>query len=82
VEFYLAALAPLGYMRLKTFGPNGEVVGQGVDNKPDWWLTATPDAPAKLNLHLAFTAKDTFHNLATTIPTAYLCLPFRRIVAR
>lgn len=54
VAFYLAALKPLGYTQLATYGPNGEVAGIGANGKPDYWITATPDSAAKLGLHIAF----------------------------
>jgi hypothetical protein len=51
VDFYLAALKPLGYKQLLAFGP---AVGLGA-GQADFWITATPDAPAKMDLHFAFT---------------------------
>lgn len=54
VTFYLAALKPLGYTQVATYGPNGEVVGLGADGYADWWITAVPGGPEKLDLHLAF----------------------------
>lgn len=59
VDFYLAALQPLGYTKMIAYGPNEEAVGLGVNGKADYWITATPDAPAKLNLHFAFTTSGT-----------------------
>ncbi|OIW34314.1 Glyoxalase/Bleomycin resistance protein/Dihydroxybiphenyl dioxygenase [Coniochaeta ligniaria NRRL 30616] len=69
VGFYLAALAPLGYTRLATYGPNGEVVGLGADNHADCWIVAVPGAADKLGVHLAFRtadrkAVDAFHAAA------------------
>ncbi|KAB5522867.1 glyoxalase/bleomycin resistance protein/dioxygenase [Coniochaeta sp. 2T2.1] len=58
VDFYLKALAPIGYTQLATYGPNGEVAGLGADCHADWWITAVPDAPAEMSLHFAFRAPD------------------------
>ena len=55
--FFTAALAPLGYSVLRAFPmPQGEVVGMGVDPKPDFWLrpATLPIAPT----HIAFRAKN------------------------
>jgi len=51
-QFYLAALAPLGYVKMMEFPGT---VGFALDGKPDFWLiqsaTATP-------AHVAFVARD------------------------
>lgn len=51
-EFYLAALAPLGYGIVKEFD---EAVGFGANGKPSFWIenrqTTTP-------MHIAFTSND------------------------
>jgi hypothetical protein len=54
VDFYLAALKPIGYTQLATYGANGEVVGIGADHDADLWITAVPGASDTMNLHLAF----------------------------
>lgn len=61
VDFYLAALKPLGYTQLMTFGPNGEVAGLGADNNADWWITAVPGATDTPNLHVAFSTTGLLH---------------------
>jgi len=57
VAFYLAALKPLGYTQKATYGADGEVAGLGAETL-DFWITAKPDAPAKLDLHVAFSTQD------------------------
>ena len=54
VEFYLAALAPLGYEKIMAFGLNEEATGLGVKPKSDFWLTAVDAKVAPL--HFAFTS--------------------------
>ena len=51
-EFYLRALAPLGYEALMD-RPYG--VGFGKDGKPDFWIS---DRPSSHPLHVAFAASD------------------------
>lgn len=51
LDFYLAALAPLGYKVIAQ--PIPDVVGLGKD-VPDWWLAAADAAPARGSLHVAF----------------------------
>ncbi|KAL0574921.1 hypothetical protein V5O48_007043 [Marasmius crinis-equi] len=62
VEWYEAALKPLGYKRSMSFGPNGEVVGfsDSADTgymKSDWWITGFTDEETYKSHH-AFSAKD------------------------
>ena len=54
-DFYLAALAPIGYAVLHTFPDHGEPIGLGLglDGKPDLWLVQGPTAHAQ---HLALRA--------------------------
>jgi hypothetical protein len=54
VAFYLAALAPLGYVKIKDFG---RIMGIGADNKPDFWIASRDDATEKQVNHYAFNAK-------------------------
>lgn len=58
VDFYLRALAPLGYSELAR--PVPRVVGMGPDGKAELWLTKDPrldgDADTPLNLHIALEA--------------------------
>ncbi len=51
LDFYLAALKPLGYQKLFAFGP---VVGLGI-TAPEWLVSAS-DGPATSNFHVAFAA--------------------------
>jgi catechol 2,3-dioxygenase-like lactoylglutathione lyase family enzyme len=51
-KFYEQALAPLGYKAVMEF-PN--MVGMGVDGKPDFWITQTPTTTPT---HIAFLARD------------------------
>jgi hypothetical protein len=53
VAFYVAALAPLGYKKLKDFG---KFVGLGVSEKPDFWLAEKEGAAETQQTHIAFTA--------------------------
>jgi len=63
-QFYVAALAPLGYGVLREFTAADNIgyvgVGLGKDGKPDFWIGAalneamTPSGP----IHLAFVAAD------------------------
>lgn len=57
VDFYLAALKPLGYTKMFTYG---EAVGLGVDGMADYWITANPDAPSKSSSHFAFKTSGMF----------------------
>jgi catechol 2,3-dioxygenase-like lactoylglutathione lyase family enzyme len=52
-EFYLAALAPLGYTLLMQ--PAEHVCGLGRDRKPDFWLRRGEPAG---EVHIAFSAPD------------------------
>ncbi|KAH8895296.1 glyoxalase family protein, partial [Thozetella sp. PMI_491] len=54
LEFYLAALKPLGYQKLVNLGPS--VVGLGA-KAPDWFIMSS-DAAATSNLHVAFVGED------------------------
>ncbi|KAJ9139391.1 hypothetical protein NKR23_g7879 [Pleurostoma richardsiae] len=66
VAWYEAALRPLGYVKLLTYGPNGEAVGfSDTGSSTDWWLTCNPEKPNVITHH-AFTARgmttvDAFH---------------------
>jgi catechol 2,3-dioxygenase-like lactoylglutathione lyase family enzyme len=51
-DFYLKALAPLGYTLIMEF-PEG--LGLGVGGKPDFWITQVPTTTP---VHIAFVAKD------------------------
>ena len=54
LDFYLAALKPLDYVKVMAFGPNEENVGLGVGHKSDFWLIAVDkEVPTS---HFAFTA--------------------------
>ncbi len=53
VDFYIAALKPIGYEKLHTFGPNEAQVGFGVRPKPDFWVMSRE---ASTNVHFAFSA--------------------------
>jgi hypothetical protein len=59
VKFYEAVLAPLGYKKLYTEGPNEEVTGLSDNGKhADWWLVSTEEQiPEKPKMHHAFVAK-------------------------
>jgi hypothetical protein len=54
VDFYLAALAPLGYEKVMAFGPNEEATGLGVKPKSDFWIMSV-DVKV-VPLHFAFTS--------------------------
>jgi hypothetical protein len=57
VAWYIEALKPLGYFKLRTEGPNEEVVGLGDNqNHADWWIIGIPNATL-IPSHHAFTAK-------------------------
>lgn len=63
-EFYVRALAPLGYTAIIDFG---QAVGLGADGKPDLWLAA--EGASTPPVHLAFVAQtraqvDAFHAAA------------------
>jgi catechol 2,3-dioxygenase-like lactoylglutathione lyase family enzyme len=56
--FYLAALGPLGYKEIHSFG---QVFGLGANNIPDLWISSgkcpkgeAPDKPITKGVHLAF----------------------------
>ena len=53
--FYDAVLAPLGGRRLMDFG---EVIGYGVDPKPDFWLGPHATGDGFRESHIAFVAPD------------------------
>jgi catechol 2,3-dioxygenase-like lactoylglutathione lyase family enzyme len=53
--FYDAVLAPLGGRRLMDFG---EVIGYGVDPKPDFWLGPRATGEGFRESHIAFAAPD------------------------
>ena len=53
--FYDKLLAPLGASRLMDFG---EVIGFGVPQKPDFWLSPRSDDGTFGELHIAFVAQD------------------------
>lgn len=71
-QFYLAALAPLGYALVMEFElPGiGKFCGLGVDGKPDLWLAPVePGRPSPRGQHIAFRARkrsdvDAFHRAA------------------
>ena len=51
-QFFVAALAPLGYKVIMDFG---EAVGMGTDKRADFWMgKAAPGSPS----HIAFSASD------------------------
>lgn len=58
--FYSAALAPLGYTKLREFsvaaGDPRDVVGFGVAPKPDFWIAAGDDDGSSPPVHIAFRA--------------------------
>jgi hypothetical protein len=56
VDWYLAALKPLGYAKLMEFGEKGEVVGIGANNVPDWWIVGS-EKGSTVGCHIAFTAE-------------------------
>ena len=53
--FYDAVLAPLGGARVMEFG---QVIGYGVDGKPDFWLGARQTGEGFRESHIAFEAAD------------------------
>jgi len=53
--FYDAVLGPLGGARVLDFG---EVIGYGVDGKPDFWIGPRQTGEGFRESHLAFTAPD------------------------
>ena len=53
--FYDAVLAPLGGARIMEFG---QVIGYGVDGKPDFWLGARQTGEGFRESHIAFEAAD------------------------
>jgi catechol 2,3-dioxygenase-like lactoylglutathione lyase family enzyme len=53
--FYDAVLAPLGGKRLMDFG---EVIGYGVEPKPDFWLGPRATGDGFREAHIAFAAAD------------------------
>jgi catechol 2,3-dioxygenase-like lactoylglutathione lyase family enzyme len=57
-NFYVQALAPLGYGIIMEAGAEhgGPAAGFGAGGRPDFWIAAS-DGP-KLPLHVAFAAKD------------------------
>ena len=57
LNFYLTALAPLGYKELMR--PIDIVVGLGADCGPDFWVAVRPGANKKQDAHIAFTAPST-----------------------
>jgi catechol 2,3-dioxygenase-like lactoylglutathione lyase family enzyme len=52
-EFYLAALAPLGYVLVMEFG---DAAGLGEGGKPDFWISAGGDVDKPM--HIALRARD------------------------
>lgn len=66
-EFYLQALAPLGYAIEREFDHQGYgVAGFGRDGKPSFWISEGPPGPG---IHIAFAASrradvDAFHQAA------------------
>jgi catechol 2,3-dioxygenase-like lactoylglutathione lyase family enzyme len=53
--FYDAVLAPLGGARIMEFG---QVIGYGVDGKPDFWVGARQTGEGFRESHIAFEAAD------------------------
>jgi catechol 2,3-dioxygenase-like lactoylglutathione lyase family enzyme len=53
--FYDSVLAPLGGGRVMDFG---QVIGYGVEGKPDFWIGPLVGGEANRENHLAFRAKD------------------------
>jgi catechol 2,3-dioxygenase-like lactoylglutathione lyase family enzyme len=53
--FYDSVLAPLGAGRVMDFG---EVIGYGVEGKPDFWIGPLVAGEPNRENHLAFRAKD------------------------
>jgi catechol 2,3-dioxygenase-like lactoylglutathione lyase family enzyme len=53
--FYDRVLAPLGGGRVMEFG---EVIGYGVDAKPEFWLGPLVSGEPNREVHLAFRARD------------------------
>jgi hypothetical protein len=62
VKWYEAALAPLGYKKFITEGPNEEVTGLSDNGKhADWWLISTTEnIPDKPKMHHAFVANSEY----------------------
>ncbi|MGA2804266.1 MAG: VOC family protein [Acidimicrobiales bacterium] len=54
-SFYDAVLAPLGGGRVMDFG---EVVGYGLEGKPEFWIGPLVSGEPNRENHLAFTAKN------------------------
>lgn len=54
-RFYDTVLEVLGYTRQMDFG---EAIGFGSDGKPDFWISATAQAPSNRECHIAFAATD------------------------
>jgi len=53
--FYDRVLAPLGGTRIMDFG---EIVGYGVEGKPQFWVGPLVSGEPNREVHLAFRAKD------------------------
>jgi len=51
LNFYLAALSPIGYKTIVNYG--GTVVGLGAQ-VPDFWIIGKEDVPENVGLHYAF----------------------------
>ncbi|KAF2194254.1 glyoxalase/bleomycin resistance protein/dioxygenase [Zopfia rhizophila CBS 207.26] len=57
INWYLAALAPIGYAKQMEFP--GQAVGLGPSKyEPHFWIAAKEDATSGSGFHLAFKAKD------------------------
>lgn len=54
-SFYDKVLAPLGAGRVMDFG---QVIGYGIDGKPDFWLGPLVSGEPNRENHIAFVAKD------------------------
>ncbi|RYP04092.1 hypothetical protein DL764_004686 [Monosporascus ibericus] len=69
LTWYLAALTPLGYTKIVTFGENGEVAGLS-DNgqRADWWIIGIPGPNNILSSHTAFLAEG-----RDTVDSFYAC---------
>lgn len=61
VNFYLAALAPLGYERRFNFTEGALVSGLGTEEgRADFWITGIKEVPMGNHAHYAFAGKSMF----------------------
>jgi catechol 2,3-dioxygenase-like lactoylglutathione lyase family enzyme len=73
-DFYLAALAPLGYQEVMAFP--GQAYGLGANGIPDLWLSVSPGKEPIKGLHIAFSAEkraevDQFYDAALFVVSLF-----------